>query len=374
MASPTPPPAAPTDLPAPPPPPAAVERRRARWPVVVLGAVVVVLVIALAGMVIRLPYRVFSPGSATPVGDVVKVSGAKTYAHRGEVLFLTVSITNGRPNVWRLLQAELDDDSQVVAEDDYLGGQSPQRVQRANVAAMDESQLVAKKVALEELGYHVTATGSGAEVKAVVRDSPAAGELRPGDVVTEIDGQPIRLADQLGAIVRDAPVGTTFAFTVTRGGETRSVPITTAPAPSGALEGKPFVGIQTATKDLQVQFPVDVTIDPGQVSGPSAGLAFTLTIVDELSPGDLTGGRKVAVTGTIEPDGGVGEVGGVPQKTAAAISAGARLFLVPRAEVAQARARAGSAMKVVGVDTLDDALRVLQANGGAAVHPVAPAA
>jgi len=374
MSSLEPPPAAP---PGPSAPSAAPEPRRARWPIVLLVAVVVVLVIVIAGTLIRLPYRVFSPGSATPVGSVVKISGAPTYPLRGPVLFLTVSVSNGRPNLWRLLQAELDSDSKIIGEKEYLGGQSPSTVRRANVAAMDESQLVAKMVALEELGYHVTASGAGAEVQGVLSDSPAHGKLEPGDVVTEVDGTPVRLADQLGAIVRAQPVGTTFDFTVTREGETRSVPITSAAAPSGTLRGKPFIGIETATKDLKVQFPVDVTIDPGDVSGPSAGLAFTLTIIDEMTPGSLTGGQKVAVTGTIAPDGSVGEVGGVPQKTAAAIDAGARLFLVPRAEVAQARKRAGSDLQVVGVDSLDDALRVLRAHGGAPVQPqqpVAPAA
>lgn len=379
MSSAEPPPAAPSEPPLsdPPAPPAAPEPRRSRWPIVLLSAVVVVLVIVIAGMLIRLPYRVFSPGSATPVGTVVKISGARTYPLRGPVLFLTVSVSNGRPNLWRYLQAELDSDSKIVGEKEYLGGRSPTKVRRANVAAMDESQLVAKMVALQELGYHVTATGAGAEVEGVVSHSPADGKLHLGDVVTEVDGTPIRLADQLGAVVRAKPVGTTFALTVTRGGETRSVPITTAAAPSGALEGKPFIGIETATKDLKVEFPVDITIDPGDVSGPSAGLAFTLTIIDEMTPGSLTGGQKVAVTGTIAPDGSVGEVGGVPQKTAAAIDAGARLFLVPHAEVAQARKRAGSDLQVVGVDSIDDALRVLRAHGGAPVpstQPVAPAA
>jgi PDZ domain-containing protein len=366
-------PTLPTDLPAPPAPPAPAAARK-RWPVVLLVGVVTVLVVVLAGMVIRLPYRVFSPGSATPVQDVVEVSGAKTYRHRGELLFLTVSVTNGRPNVWRLLQAELDDDSEVIGEDQYLGGQSPSRVQRANVQAMDESQLVAKKVALEQLGYQVSATGSGARVEGVIEGSPAEGRLRRGDVITEIDGRPVRLRDQLGEIVRAQPAGTTFTFTVIRGGETRAVEVTTAAAPTGDLRGKPYVGIETVTKDLEVDFPVDVTIDPGEVSGPSAGLAFTLAIIDELSPGDLTGGAKVAVTGTIEPDGGVGDVGGVHQKTAAAIAAGARLFLVPRAEVRAARDRAGDDLKVVAVDDVDDALRVLARNGGAPVREVAPAA
>lgn len=368
-------PTLPTDLPAPPPPePPPPTGRARRWPVRLLSLAIVALVIALAGMAIRLPYRVFSPGSATPVQDVVTVDGAKTYPHRGELLFLTVSVSSGRPNLWRLLQAELDDDSQVVGEDDYLGGQSPSRVRRMNVAAMDESQLVAKVAALEQLGYSVTATGSGARVRGVVEGSPADGKLEPGDVVTAIDDRPVRLRDQLGEIVRSQPVGTTFTFTVTRGGETRSVDVTTAEATSGELRGQPFVGIETVTKDLKVDLPVDITIETPDVSGPSAGLAFTLAIIDELSPGDLTGGQKVAVTGTMEPDGSVGDVGGVRQKTAAAIAAGAQLFLVPRAELGLARARAGDAMKVVAVDDLDDALAVLERNGGAPVRKVAPAA
>jgi len=368
-------PTLPTDLPAPPPPePPARTARARRWPVRVLWLAVAALVVALAGMLIRLPYRVFSPGSATPVQDVVKVDGATTYPHEGELLFLTVSVSSGRPSLWRLLQAELDDDSQVVGEDDYLGGQSPIRVRRLNVAAMDESQLVAKMAALRTLGYSVTATGSGAEVRGVVEGSPADGKLDPGDVVTQVDGEPVRLSDELGEIVRAEPVGTTFAFTVTRGGETRTVDITTAEAMAGELRGQPYVGIQTVTKDLKVDFPVDVSIETPDVSGPSAGLAFTLAIIDELSPGDLTGGRKVAVTGTIEPGGRVGDVGGVRQKTAAAIDAGAQLFLVPRAELGPARERAGDALKVVAVDDLDDALAVLERNGGAPVQEVAPAA
>jgi PDZ domain-containing protein len=367
-------PTVPTDLPAPPPPPAPAAARARRWPVRLLWFAVAVLVVALAGMLVRLPYRVFSPGSATPVQDVVKVEGATTYPHRGELLFLTVAVSRGRPNLWRLLQAELDDDSQVIGEDEYLGGQSPQRVRRLNEAAMDESQLVAKMAALEKLGYTVTATGSGAEVRGVMPGSPADGKLEPRDVVTAIDGRPVRLADQLGEIVRSEPAGTTFTFTVTRGGETRSVDITTAEAPAGDLRGQPYVGIQTVTKDLKVDLPVDVSIQTPDVSGPSAGLAFTLAILDEMSPGDLTGGKKVAVTGTIEPGGQVGDVGGVRQKTAAAIDAGAELFLVPRAELRPARERAGDALKVVAVDDLDDALRVLERNGGAPLQEVAPAA
>jgi PDZ domain-containing protein len=239
---------------------------------------------------------------------------------------------------------------------------------------MDDSQLAAKKVALEELGYSVTATGSGAVVEQILIDGPADGKLKPGDVITAIDGEPVRLRDQVGTIVRSKPAGTTFTFTVTRTGRTRSVKVKTEEAPSGELRGKPFVGIAASTKDLKLEFPVDVTIDPGSVSGPSAGLAFTLTIIDKLSPGNLTGGKDIAVTGTIDLDGVVGEVGGVRQKTATAVGAGAKLFLVPSAEVGEARERAGQDMKVIGVDSIDDALRALRENGGDPVREVAPQA
>jgi PDZ domain-containing protein len=178
----------------------------------------------------------------------------------------------------------------------------------------------------------------------------------------------------VGEIVRASPAGTTFTFTVTRAGRTRSEEITSDEAPSGDLQGKPYIGLTAATKDLKLDFPVDVTIDPGSVTGPSAGLAFTLTIIDQLSPGNLTGGKDIAVTGTMGFEGDVGEVGGVPQKTASAIDAGADLFLVPAAEVQEARARAGDALKVVGVRTIDDALRALRENGGDPVEPVAPPA
>ncbi len=369
----TPFPGAPTAAAPPPSPPEPQERRR-RWPIVVTVAVMGFFVILLLGTVIRLPYVIFSPGSATPVDPIVRISGAPTYPHRGNVLFLTVSVSRERPNVWRYLVAEADDDSDVIGEHDYLQGASRSTVQKENVVAMDDSQLAAKKVALERLGYTVVATGKGALVEQVLKHGPAAGHLHDGDVITAIDGQPIQLRDEVGTAVRAKPAGTTFVFTVKHKGATRSEAVTSAKAPAGELRGKPYIGIGAGTVGLKLHFPVGVTIDPGAVSGPSAGLAFTLTIIDKLSPGNLTGGKNVAVTGTMELGGTVGEVGGVPQKTAAAIDAGAKLFLVPTAEAREAKARAGSAMKVVGVNSIDDALRALRRNGGDPVEKVAPKA
>jgi PDZ domain-containing protein len=126
------------------------------------------------------------------------------------------------------------------------------------------------------------------------------------------------------------------------------------------------VGLVGTTRDLAIDLPFDVAIDAEDVGGPSAGLAFTLSVLDILTPGDLTGGERVATTGTIGFDGSVGPIGGIEQKTVAAREAGVDLFLVPAAEVEAARADAGS-MRVVGVDDLADALAALDDVGGNAL-------
>jgi Lon-like protease len=228
---------------------------------------------------------------------------------------------------------------------------------------MTGSQLVAKKVSLERLGYTVEVSGGGAVVTSVVKGSPAEGKLEVGDVITAVDGMPVELAEQLGPAVRDRPVREPVTFTVRRDGRTDTVTVETRAAREGPFEGEAQVGVSSSTKDLEFDFPVDVTIDTGDVGGPSAGLAFTLTILDELSPGDLTGGKKIAVTGTIELDGSVGPVGGVAQKAVTARDAGARLFIVPEAEEEEARGHA-SGMKVVGVRNLGEVLDALQRVGG----------
>ena len=172
-----------------------------------------------------------------------------------------------------------------------------------------------------------------------------------------------RVARQLGPIVRSRPPGQPVMFTVGRGGKSIPVTVVSRAAAQGACQGRAQVGISTSTRSEKFDFPVNVEIDTGRVSGPSAGLAFTLTILDELTPGDLTGGKKVAVTGTIQADGSVGPIGGAQQKAVTARRAGAKLFLVPTEEVKEARSRAGG-MKVAGIGTLDDALRQLKNFGG----------
>jgi PDZ domain-containing protein len=113
------------------------------------------------------------------------------------------------------------------------------------------------------------------------------------------------------------------------------------------------------TAGLQIKLPFQIDIDSGAVVGPSAGVAYGLEVLDQLTPGELTGGRKIAVTGELHLDGSIGPVGGVAQKTVTVRRSGAAAFLVPKENYAEAKAHAGSHLKVYAISNFDDALRVL---------------
>ncbi len=133
------------------------------------------------------------------------------------------------------------------------------------------------------------------------------------------------------------------------------------------------VGIEPEDQ-VDYTYPFPVEIDVTNIGGPSAGLAMTLGVIDALTPGSLTGGHTVAATGTMDDQGNVGDVGGVPQKTVAVENAGATIFLVPRQEYKAALSKDRPGLKIYAVSTLDQALRVLAANGGKVAAPHGAAA
>lgn len=318
---------------------------------------VAVLVALVAAALVRVPYVIISPGNATPLDQsVVSVKGATTYEHRGDLLYLTVTVSNRDPNLFTYVLARLDSNSDVEPRQNVIGCASYEASNRLAVEGMSDSQDTAKAIALTHLGYDVPADPSHVQIADVVCGGPSDGRLELGDVIESVDGTEVLAADQVRPLVVAHRPGDDVTFVVDRGGDRRTVVVRL-----GRHAGSPYAGILTRTVTRHA-FPVDVTIDTARVSGPSAGLAFSLAIVDDLTPGSLTRGRSVAVTGTIEPDGRVGPVGGVAQKAVTAERAGARLMLVPRDEVRDARRHAGS-MRVVGVSTFDDALLALGRSG-----------
>jgi Lon-like protease len=347
---------------APPPPPWTLTppvRRRA-WPWI-LGVVCCLLVVAsVVASFVQLPYYTISPGDALDVNRLVSVHGARQYPPKGAVMLLFIR-QRSNINAWRWLQASLDSDIDMIKKRDYLGNVDPAELDAAAVRDMTESQNQAKAVALRRLGYKVTLLDR-VNVYAVVSGRPASGVLQPGDTILAVDGKSVTTPEALVKAVHKRRPGDRISIRYLRDGRQSVASIRAAADQDGHAVLGIFLG-------QPYKFPFDVRIDTSDIGGPSAGLAMTLSILDELTPGDLTGGERVAVTGEIESNGAVGEVGGVGQKAVAARHRGAQLFLVPKGEVAEARSRAGS-LRVVGVRTLADALAALRAAGGDALPPV----
>jgi PDZ domain-containing protein len=365
-------------------------RRRAHtWLARGLSALgVLIVVVLVAGFLIHLPYVIISPGFATPLDqNVITVDGAQTYGHRGNVLFLTVRVSNHDPSVWRVVTSWLDPDRDVIKRSDAVGCLSDEDNLEVNTRLMQQSQDVAKDVALTRLGYTVEADPAEITVVQVCAGVPAYGTVHVGDRVLAVDDQPVtQLADVAPLIQKHRP-GETATVTSSRAGKTETAPVVlgrvvTQHSDSGDQQNcEPVKRVTSGTACLGVamepfvtyHFPVDVKIDTQKVTGPSAGLAFTLALIDDLTPGNLTGGRRVAVTGTINTDGSVGAVGGVEQKAITARHNDVSLMIVPKAELKDARRGSGN-LRVVGVDTVDEALAALQTAGGAAVPPVSAVA
>jgi PDZ domain-containing protein len=338
---------------------AAPPRRRTRpWLLVLLGLVALGLI---AASVVRIPYYAMAPGSAVDVEPLVSVGdGGPSFSPEGSVFLTTISLRQA--TVLSALRGWLDPDVDVVDKDTIVPPETDvDELREMNLRLMDSSKDAARGVAFEQLGYDAI-SGSGATVVQLVPDAPADGVLQEDDTIVELDGEPVRIDGDVIAMLSRRSPGDRVGLVVERDGLRVPVELRLGRRPQARDEA--FLGVGLVTRDLELDFPYEVDIASERIGGPSAGLAFTLELLDVLTEGELTGGRRVAATGTIGLDGTVGDVGGVAQKTAAVEAAGIDLFLVPRGELADARGAAGEDLQVEPVDTLEDALRVLARQGG----------
>ena len=326
----------------------------ARGPGLAVWVVLALVLLAAAGALYRPPFVVVAPGGTADVGGDVTISGTRVDQLNGRYLLTGVRLQ--RSNGLGTLLAALRPDREVIRAGAVIPrGVDPEEYLDAQREAFTESRRLAAAAAARAVGLPVTVTGSGIRVLQVLPDGPAAGRLRPGDAVVAVDGQPITDTGDLRELLQANPAGTLVRLTVERDGGRETIGLETRQLP--ALAGGVGIGVQAETRDLQVDLPFQVRFtERPDVAGPSAGLAYALAIADLLDHGDYARGRTVAATGIIQVDGDVGLVGGVEQKALAAERAGAELFLVPSAEVDQAR---DANIRVRGVSRLERALALL---------------
>jgi PDZ domain-containing protein len=312
------------------------------------------VLVAIFGALLILPSNdyIFLPDPAHPVAPLVHVPGGHDPTVGG---IYYVDILLRRAKLYEQLLGGFHEGADLYPASAVLppGGGEAER-QRIDSADMQNSQQVAAAVALRAAGKPVTTTPIGAKIDEVIPHTPAVGKVEQDDIITAIDGQPIESrADVFKTMTQYRP-GDTVAFAIRRGRAAQIVNIRTArdPKTGRAIVG---IGLQDA---VDIHLPVDVTINAGDVGGPSAGLAFALDILEELGR-NIVHGHKIAATGEILPDGSIGPIGGIKQKTIGARQAHVDAFLVPAGENAQEARRYAHGLRIIAVQNFPQALHAL---------------
>ena len=320
-----------------------------------------IVLLAVAGILNYAPSDkyIFLPDRARAVAPFVKVKGERSDHDGGGIYYVAVEIR--KASVLERFFPGLHHGSTLVPESEVRSpGESESQHRRVELRAMAQSQEIAAAVALRALGYHVDVRAPGTVIASVEPGSPAAGKLKPKDVVVRVDGRRAPSLLDLRRLIGKHEPGQSVELTVRRGDRIRQVPVKTIADPDHP--GHPIIGVRTLTycsiQKSGIQLPFPVHIDLGQVGGPSAGLAFALDLVDELGR-DVDGGHKVAATGELCVDGTVMPVGALKQKTIGAKRAGADVFLVPAGENTRDARRYAGGMRILPVHSFRQALRVL---------------
>ncbi|WP_430780931.1 YlbL family protein [Actinoplanes sp. G11-F43] len=327
---------------------------RRRGVTVILGALITAL-LAAGVMVAPMPYVVLKPGPTVDTlgrsdgTEVIQVTKGETSSSQGQLRLTTVNVQSQVELVWAIRGWLSDSDAVVPRELIYPPDQSEKQVQEQNAQEWKASQTSAETVALRELGYPVQVY-----VRNVTTGGAAEGSLKAEDVITAVDGTPITRPGQVTELVRAKPVGTELTVSYDRGGTAGTARIA---AKADEKDGTPRIGIEIDTKQPH---PFEINIDLDKIGGPSAGLMFALGIIDKMRPEDMTGGKVIAGTGTIDDDGNVGAIGGIPQKLNGAKRDGATLFLVPKDNCAEALRNTVTGLTMAEVATVDDALTALE--------------
>lgn len=315
-------------------------------------ALVPVLVLGVVGSVVTVPFVALGPGPTFDTlgqvegKQVVDVTGAPLDPTSGHLNMTTVSVRDGL-NLFEAFGFWVSGEHGLVPRAEvYPPGVSREEVDKSNQQDFKDSESDAEVAALHYLKMPTVVL-----VRGLGDEGPAKGVLEVGDELISIDGTPITTPKDVIDIVGTKAPGDTISVVYRRGDAEQTSQITLAPRPGD--EAKGYLGI---TPGEGGRPPLQVEFNLADIGGPSAGLMFSLSLIDKLSPGELNGGKFVAGTGTIDQDGKVGPIGGIQYKMIAAREAGAETFLVPADNCNEAGQRAPEGLRLVKVDTLDSAI------------------
>ena len=353
--------------------------RRLWWALPILTVAWIGLIAIIAASLTPLKLWELAPGSAEQVSnrlsfDKAALSKVMRYPAKTPVLFVTAF--GSKLTALDAFAGALDKDVDVQTYKERYGTSTPTEQQRLGYQSMTTAKQIAEYVAYTRLGLDASFVYGDIIIEELVcLENPgpmsACKQLQLGDTITTLDGEPTPTLLDLAPLMADKKPGDIVTLTIKPANlpegssleDVKRIQLIADPdTPTRPIIG--FIPADTRT----VQLPFEVDIDTDQIGGPSAGLAFTLALLDELTPGDLMGGVKVAATGTIEEDETVGAIGALAQKAVAVKAAGAKVFLVPKGqseeELADARRAAGPSVRIEPVADLAEALAILESLGG----------
>ncbi|MEC3952397.1 PDZ domain-containing protein [Nocardia sp. CDC153] len=324
--------------------------------VTLLAALVPILVLGVVGSVVTVPFVALGPGPTfNTLGvvegkQVVDVQGAEVKSTSGNLNMTTVSVRD-KLNIFEAIGLWIDGQHGLVPRAEvYPPGQSRDEVDKSNQQQFKDSEDSAELAALNYLKLP-----TAVQLANVAEDGPAKELLKKGDEIVSIDGKPVATTKDVVTAVSSTKPGTPVHLVVRRDGAEQTVEIPVGARPDDSSKG--YLGV---TPDEINKGPIKVDFNLGEIGGPSAGLMFTLALIDKLTTGDLSGGKFVAGTGTIDPDGKVGPIGGIQYKMIAARDAGAVTFMVPAANCNEAAQRTPAGLRLVKVENLSGAVQSLE--------------
>jgi PDZ domain-containing protein len=354
--------------------------------------VVLIVILAVIVTVDKWPVNEYAltPGDATPVAPLVKITGVASETHHGTIMLTDVYLSS--LNGWQWIFMHFEKHVEFVSSNELVDpGVPTDELGPQGFLEMSDSKQAAEVAAFNALGWKTPATATGAVVNSVVAPSPArSAGIHVADEIVGVNGTSVDSACSLITAMHSVRAGSNVRLSIKRARistkglisyrKTSTVTLTTAPAPKGlgssgcpgvSGPGASYLGVALQDGNAY-QLPAKVSINTANIGGPSAGLAMTLTLIDKMSRESISANQPIAATGTIDVLGNVGDVGGVAEKTVAVQRAGAKYFFVPQVEVATAKAAAQPGLKIIGVTTLAQALRDLRALGGAVAQPLTP--
>ncbi len=328
------------------------------------SATVVALLLLVAtavGWNIQTNDLIMLPSPALAIDSRITVAGHPRPSHRGS-LYITFVDEPQSNLVTKFYYEHFDPDATIVPLQLYYPSGIPSQQQQHQMSIKDmlDSKQQAQLAAFGALGY--VFPQQEVAVASVDQHSHAAGKLHQNDVILQVNGHKVQTPQQLRTEVQRVQPGAPVSLLVSRSvasGSTHTLRLT-FPTVLNTATGKAAIGIySTVTYSSVPKLPYKITVNTGDIGGPSAGLMIALAIINRFSETDLTHGHRIAGTGTIDVDGTVGPIGGVKQKVLGARAVHAEYFLVPVDNYAEAKPYA-QGIKLVPVATLSDALTFLQ--------------